>query len=365
MTIRERNCTNSNKITYEASIRMQKDGMKFSKSKSGFTSESAAKAYELILIDECNKFFESQKNKKTLLAVFDEFVELEYYRYQENTLYNCKKTKKYWAGEDATIDLGSMAIDEINYKILQTYFNARKNAGLATNLEIKKTISRIFKYAMRCDYISKNPVLDVHVSGQESAKENTPISEEDFQAIIDELKSKSTFRSDAIVIALEIGYFTGLRLSEVLALKKSDIQGDFIKVQRKLVYKGKGGQPIADDRLKSKKSGQNIPIPTVLKSKLDIWFEKNPHDIVCCKKNGDYLNPDSVGNTLRKISKNIGIENFHFHLLRHTYCTNIVEHGVDPRTAQDLMRHASINTTMSIYAHVMDKKKLNVINEIF
>lgn len=344
---------------------MQKDGMKFSKSKSGFTSESAAKAYEMILIDECNDFFENQQKNRTLLTVFKEFLEMERYRYQENTLYNCAKTQKYWAGEEATMDLGSMVISDINYKTLQTYFNARKNAGLATNLEIKKTISRIFRYAMRCDYIEKNPVLDVCVLGTETKKENTPISEEDFQAIIDELMSKSTFRSDAIIIALEIGYFTGLRLSEVLALRKDDIQGDFISVQHKLVYKGKGGRPEADERLKSKKSRQNVPIPSVLKKKLDIWFEKNPHDIVCCKKNGDYLNPDSVGNTLRKISKNIGIENFHFHLLRHTYCTNIVEHGVDLRTAQDLMRHASINTTMSIYAHVMDKKKLNVINEIF
>lgn len=38
---------------------------------------------------------------------------------------------------------------------------------------------------------------------------------------------------------------------------------------------------------------------------------------------------------------------------------------VDVKVAQELLRHANFNTTMSVYAHVDDKKKQSIVNEVF
>lgn len=49
----------------------------------------------------------------------------------------------------------------------------------------------------------------------------------------------------------------------------------------------------------------------------------------------------------------------------HTYTTYLVNAHVDVKVAQELLRHANFNTTMSVYAHVDDKKKQNIVNEVF
>ena len=51
----------------------------------------------------------------------------------------------------------------------------------------------------------------------------------------------------------------------------------------------------------------------------------------------------------------------HPHILRHTGCTRMVEAGIDPRTLQDIMGHASMKMTMELYNHVTDERLMNEI----
>ena len=74
--------------------------------------------------------------------------------------------------------------------------------------------------------------------------------------------------------------------------------------------------------------------------------------------------PDSVGNRSRNVSNQLGIP-FHFHLLRHTYTTYLVNAHVDVKVAQELLRHANFNTTMTVYAHVENEKKKSIVNTVF
>lgn len=45
------------------------------------------------------------------------------------------------------------------------------------------------------------------------------------------------------------------------------------------------------------------------------------------------------------------------HQIRHQYATILYEAGIDPKSAQQLLGHAQIQTTMDIYTHISDKKK--------
>ncbi|MBL2317222.1 site-specific integrase, partial [Klebsiella pneumoniae] len=46
------------------------------------------------------------------------------------------------------------------------------------------------------------------------------------------------------------------------------------------------------------------------------------------------------------------------HSIRHQYATTLYEAGIDAKTAQDLLGHAQIATTMDIYTHISEEKKL-------
>lgn len=50
------------------------------------------------------------------------------------------------------------------------------------------------------------------------------------------------------------------------------------------------------------------------------------------------------------------LEDFHFHMLRHTYTSNLLANGAAPKDVRKLLGHADVSTTMNIYAHV---SKLN------
>lgn len=52
-----------------------------------------------------------------------------------------------------------------------------------------------------------------------------------------------------------------------------------------------------------------------------------------------------------------GLEDFHFHMLRHTYTSNLLSNGAAPKDVQELLRHADVSTTMNIYAHATREAK--------
>ena len=54
----------------------------------------------------------------------------------------------------------------------------------------------------------------------------------------------------------------------------------------------------------------------------------------------------------------------HPHLLRHTSCSRMAEAGVDPRTLQDIMGHASMKMTMELYNHVTNERLTNEIQKL-
>ena len=45
------------------------------------------------------------------------------------------------------------------------------------------------------------------------------------------------------------------------------------------------------------------------------------------------------------------LEGFHFHTLKHTYTTNLLSNGAQPKDVQELLGHSDVSTTMNVYAH--------------
>lgn len=361
--IKRKSKTAKNGYLYEVNFTFKENGITKRHFKRGFTTKKEAELYELEKKNEIRKNgILVEKKKITLNEAFNEFLIYGSSQYQENTLYNSKKDWHYFKE-----NLGLMKINEITYFDLQNFFDSRMTAGLATNKNIRKTLNRVFVYSIRQQYLDKNPLQFVVVKGEDRSKKKELISQDDLNKILFELSQKQEFNYKAYIIAILIGYYTGLRVSEALALNKQDVlfAENKIIIDKKLIYKGlKKEEYYVSNRLKSRKSKSIIPLPDVLKKYLIKWFNINPYDKVICDEEGYYINPTYLSNQVNKVAMKFHIH-FNYHLLRHCYASELASHNVGVKIAQELLRHDNFNTTYSIYSHVSDNQKAQAVNEVF
>ena len=71
--------------------------------------------------------------------------------------------------------------------------------------------------------------------------------------------------------------------------------------------------------------------------------------------NGEPYHPQSWKCKWQRFTDAVGLQHIRFHDLRHSHCTALLESGVPMKTVQYRMGHASIQTTMDIYAHCTTK----------
>lgn len=160
-----------------------------------------------------------------------------------------------------------------------------------------------------------------------------------------ELRDKTIF---------ELLYSSGLRISEAIDLKTSDVdfENSFITVigkgdRERLVPVGKEALRLLTKYIKNSR-------PSILGTR--------ESEFLFVSKKGSQLNRKSVWRLLKnyvagtEISKNITP-----HTLRHSFATHLIENGADLRSVQELLGHMDISTTQ-IYTH-MARKKLQEIHK--
>lgn len=82
----------------------------------------------------------------------------------------------------------------------------------------------------------------------------------------------------------------------------------------------------------------------------EIPMDYNEISLVCIRPDGAFESPSTIGIVCRTVrNKLAGFETFHFHALRHTYTTNLLSNGAQPKDVQELLGHS--DTTMNVYAH--------------
>ncbi len=157
---------------------------------------------------------------------------------------------------------------------------------------------------------------------------------------------------------LEVMYSCGLRVSELVGLKLSNLYLDvgFIKVI------GKGNKerlvPIGDTAI-----NQIQLYKTYIRTLLPV-IKKGNEDILFLNRRGTALSRVMVFMILKDLGIRIGLkQNIHPHTLRHSFATHLVEGGADLRAVQEMMGHKSITTT-EIYTH-LDRSYLRQTLEQF
>ena len=162
---------------------------------------------------------------------------------------------------------------------------------------------------------------------------------------------------------------TGLRRSEILALKWKDINFDNnnIYIQRSIhEIKGEG---LIFKKPKNKNSYRNIYIDdnvlTILK-KLKKHHSKVKHEnnLVFTFKDGTKIRPDYITKKFKKILRKIDLGKHRFHDLRHTHATELLKAGINPKIVQERLGHSKIETTLNIYSHVIPSMQKDAVKAL-
>jgi len=246
--------------------------------------------------------------------------------------------------------------DQVESSHLREFLQYLNEFGLSpySQARIISGLKSFFKYLMFEETITKDPasLLEGPKLGRKLPDTlNLPEIEKLLEAI--DLSTPEGARNRAI---LEVLYSSGLRVSELINLKISNIYFDigFLRIM------GKGNKerlvPIGTDAQKYIKSYiQEIRVHQPVKP--------GEENFVFLNRRGSHLTRVMIFTIIKNLAKKINLKkNISPHTFRHSFATHLVEGGADLRAVQEMLGHESITTT-EIYTHLDRDYLKQVIQE--
>lgn len=276
--------------------------------------------------------------------------------------------------------LGVLPISEITQLQIQGLINKKKKDGYQweTQNKIRVLLLDMFNRALQDDFVRKNPARGVRTASNRPINERRVLTAEE-QALFFEC-SAGTFYHNMFVVAIN----TGLRQGEISALTWDDIDLDemSISVTKTIVYQEyeeDTGKIFHLGDPKTKHSVRKVPINSACAEALkkqyvqkQIISRKSPkkvpkefQDCLFTTKFNTPMNAQNWSDCIERIVNEINLskdnleqmERFSAHTFRHTFATRCIEAGVNPKTLQRYLGHATLQMTMDLYVHVVDQTK--------
>ena len=233
------------------------------------------------------------------------------------------------------------------------YNSSKKNSPRSQARKISG-LKSFFKFLVFEGYSKSSPMSNIE-SPKLGRKLPDILNVEEISQMISSINIKEKFgqRNKTII---EILYGTGIRVSELIELKISNI---FFK-ENLIRVLGKGDKerfvPIG---LKAKKS----IIDYINNDRKYQKIEESSNDILILSKYGKKITRHMIFTLIKNISKKSGItKKISPHTFRHSFASHLLKNGADLRTIQLILGHENITTT-EIYTHLDSKHLLNVMKK--
>lgn len=274
--------------------------------------------------------------------------------------------------------LGKMSLSQITQLQIKGLIKNLDKLGYKyeTKNRVRIMLLDMFNKAMIDNFVLRNPCKGIKII-KDKNNDRKVLSREE-QLIFFEC-CKGTFYDNLFVVAVN----TGLRPGELCGLKWDDIDLDKmeISVERTLLYQkleNDEQKTFHFDPPKTKTSKRKVPInkqcemalkkqyiqSKIIKNKLYAKQIDGFEDLLFTTKFNTPINSQIYIDAIKKIIDEINLmkddleqmEEFSGHCFRHTFATRCFEAGIQPKTVQKYLGHASLQMTMDLYTHVLNEQ---------
>lgn len=299
------------------------------------------------------------KTKITLEQILKNYID---YKYNTNKI----KARTYNRNLDtleqikkSTYKIAQMQIQNINVNDIKEFLKTITHYSNNSISKIYGMLCKGFKIAVSEKYIVYNPAESELIGKPKSKKVDTKVEAltiKEQKALIKVLKTDNTY--DLIIL---IQLFTGMRIGEVLALKKDDIhlKEKTINISRTLTRNEEDKVSLGDSG-KTINSTRIITINDTILKLIKIALKQTKSNIYNLiffdYKNASFITPSEINCYLKRLNNKYKIvTNIHTHMLRHTYATRCIESGMSAKVLQTKLGHKKITTTLDTYASVFNE----------
>tara|TARA_B100001250_G_scaffold102176_1_gene86053 strand:+ start:570 stop:1436 length:867 start_codon:yes stop_codon:yes gene_type:complete len=236
--------------------------------------------------------------------------------------------------------------ENVTFKIVRNWISYLLESGLKARSVNRKisSLKSYFKFLVISNYSDSNPTLKI-TSPKTSKRLPVFLEKEKINSLLDAKYFDENFIGYRDKLIIELFYFTGIRLSELLNISIKDI--DFNNSQIKVL--GKRNK----ERL--------IPLTYTLILELKNYINKhNLNSYLFVDENNNKLYSKKVYRIVNKyISKVSSLKKKSPHVLRHSFATHMLNNGADINAIKEILGHSNLSATQ-IYTHNSIKKLKNV-----
>lgn len=262
--------------------------------------------------------------------------------------------------------LGNIVLNQLRPEHIQKYYAETLQHGRCDGKGVLDSrtvrhhhmvLHRALEVGMKWGLIQRNPA-DAIDPPKAQRHEISIMDEEDINKLLEAAASTPYYS------LFYLDLFTGMRRSEILALRWSDVDlllGQ-VSVSRTLHQLHDGS--LVFGRPKTARGQRTIALPPsaviVLKQCYDaqkasyamLGKQLRDSDLIFSQPDGSPLLPGTITQAWRRLVRRIGLSGVRFHDVRHSHASLLLKQGVHPKIVQERLGHASIQTTLDIYSHV-------------
>ncbi|MCX6186207.1 MAG: tyrosine-type recombinase/integrase [Bacteroidetes bacterium] len=232
-------------------------------------------------------------------------------------------------------------IKDINHHIIRSWLAQMLNEGISARSISRKlsTIRAFYRFLRKEYHIDVNPISKVQAPNVEK-RLPVFVDSKSIEKLIDEVDYNDDFEGERDKLIINLFYSAGIRLSELIYLKISDI--DNFNHQIKVLGK--------------RKKERIIPVSSEIINQIKIHLINKKsngfsNEMLFCTKKGLNMYPRLVYNIVhQKLALVSSLKKKSPHVLRHTYATHLLNNGADLNAIKELLGHSSLAATQ-IYTH--------------
>lgn len=200
-------------------------------------------------------------------------------------------------------------------------------------------------------------------------KKISALTPEQQKLFVETLESRETKGSNDYRLQLMIELYSGMRMGEINALRREDIDFDQNVIHvRRTVSRGLDYREFISDTTKTETGQRNIPISMKLKPYLLEALAKqrdNKYSLIFYDyKKNSIISTSQVNNCYRRVCEECGIPANGQHTLRHTFATRCIESGIPPVVLKNWLGHTNIHITMDTYTDVFNGMNNNAVQNL-